>query len=187
MQRLILMRHAKTEPWSEGIDDHARALTPIGHEAARAMGQALKAEGWTPAKAIVSTARRTRETWSHLSKIFGTSEMVLEEDLYLAGERGIADIIADQAGASSLIIIGHNPGLHDLALSILREAGSRDHQAAIRIAAKLQFVGTKRFAQACLRSFPSLWDFLELHNFLPRASMSKHGCFVGLRSCPQDL
>ena len=28
MQRLILMRHAKTEPWSEGIDDHARALLP---------------------------------------------------------------------------------------------------------------------------------------------------------------
>ena len=137
MQRLILMRHAKTEPWSEGIDDHARALTPVGHEAARAMGEVLKAEGWTPSKAIVSTARRTRETWSHLSKIFGTSDMMLEEDLYLAGERGIADIISDQTDANTLIIIGHNPGLHDLALSILREAGSRDHQAAIRIAAKL--------------------------------------------------
>lgn len=137
MQRLILMRHAKTEPWSEGIDDHARALTPVGHEAAIAMGKVLKAEGWTPEKAIVSTARRTRETWAHLSDIFGTTSIMLEEDLYLAGERGISDIIADQAGAKSLIIIGHNPGLHDLALSILREAGSRDHQAAIRIAAKL--------------------------------------------------
>ena len=137
MQRLILMRHAKTEPWSEGIDDHARALTPVGHEAAIAMGKMLKAEGWTPEKAIVSTARRTRETWAHLSDIFGTTSIMLEEDLYLAGERGISDIIADQADAKSLIIIGHNPGLHDLALSILRAAGSRDHQAAIRIAAKL--------------------------------------------------
>jgi phosphohistidine phosphatase len=137
MQRLILMRHAKTEPWSEGIDDHARALTPAGHEAAIAMGKALKSEGWTPERAIISTARRTRETWAHLSDIFGTTNMMLEEDLYLAGERGIADIIADQAGAKSLIIIGHNPGLHDLSLSILRAAGSRDHQAAIRIAAKL--------------------------------------------------
>ena len=137
MQRLILMRHAKTEPWSEGIDDHARALTPVGHEAAIAMGKALKSEGWTPERAIISTARRTRETWAHLSDIFGTTNMMLEEDLYLAGERGIADIIADQASAKSLIIIGHNPGLHDLSLSILRAAGSRDHQAAIRIAAKL--------------------------------------------------
>ncbi|MEP1145219.1 MAG: histidine phosphatase family protein [Henriciella sp.] len=137
MQRLILMRHAKTEPWSEGIDDHARALTSVGHDAAIAMAKALKAEGWSPEKAFVSTARRTRETWAHLSEVFGTADMTLEEDLYLAGERGIADIIADNENAKTLIIIGHNPGLHDLALSLLRAAGSADHQAAIRIAAKL--------------------------------------------------
>lgn len=137
MLRLILMRHAKTEPWSEGIDDHARALTLVGHDAAVAMGKALKSEGWTPGKAIVSTARRTRETWSHLSDIFGTCDMSLEDDLYLAGERGIRDLITDNDSVGTLIVIGHNPGLHDLALSILRAAGSSDHQAAIRIAAKL--------------------------------------------------
>lgn len=137
MQRLILMRHAKTEPWSEGIDDHARALTPVGHEAAIAMASVLKSEGWSPDRAIISTARRTRETWAHLSKVFSACEMTLEEDLYLAGERGVADMISDRDATRTLIIIGHNPGLHDLALSILREAGSLDHQAAIRIAAKL--------------------------------------------------
>ncbi|MHA7899499.1 MAG: SixA phosphatase family protein [Henriciella sp.] len=137
MQRLILMRHAKTEPWSEGIDDHGRALTPTGHEAAIAMAGALEGEGWAPDLAIVSTARRTRETWTHLKAVFTTAEMILEEDLYLAGERGIADIISDNDNARTLIIIGHNPGLHDLALNILRAAGSLDHQAAIRIAAKL--------------------------------------------------
>ena len=55
MQRLILMRHAKTEPWSEGIDDHARALLPVGHDAAIAMANALDAEGWAPD--IASDAR----------------------------------------------------------------------------------------------------------------------------------
>lgn len=137
MQRLILMRHAKTEPWSEGIDDYARALTPLGHDAAKAMAFALKSEGWSPKKAIVSTARRTRETWAHLSAVFDDCDMTLEEDLYLAGERGVSEMIGDNDGASTLIIISHNPGLHDLALSILRAAGSHDHQAAIRIAAKL--------------------------------------------------
>lgn len=137
MQRLILMRHAKTERWSEGIDDHARALTPTGHEAALKMAQTLKAEGWSPERALVSTARRTRETWAHLASVFGTCDMALEDDLYLAGERGIADLIADNDGAKTLIVIGHNPGLHDLSLSIFREAGSVDHQAAIRVAAKL--------------------------------------------------
>ena len=137
MKRLILMRHAKTEPWNEGIDDHARALTPVGHEAAVAMGRALKAEGWSPERAIVSTARRTRETWTHLSDVFGACEMVLEDDLYLAGERGISDLISDHDGASTLMILGHNPGLHDLSLHIMREAGSLDHQASMRLAAKL--------------------------------------------------
>lgn len=137
MQRLILMRHAKTEPWSEGIDDHARALTPLGHDAAKAMAFALKSEGWSPEKAIVSTARRTRETWAHLYSVFDQCDMTLEEDLYLAGERGISEMIGDSDSARTLIIISHNPGLHDLALNILRAAGSHDHQAAIRIAAKL--------------------------------------------------
>ncbi|MEO0608356.1 MAG: histidine phosphatase family protein [Pseudomonadota bacterium] len=137
MKRLILMRHAKTEPWTEGVDDHGRALTALGHEAAGVMARALKGEGWAPEKAIVSTARRTRETWRHLADVFGACERVLEDELYLAGERGIADIISAHDGAGTLMILGHNPGLHDLSLHILRAAGSADHQASIRIAAKL--------------------------------------------------
>ena len=145
MKRLILMRHAKTEPWTEGIDDFARALTPVGHEAAETMAKALKDEGWSPEKTVLSTARRTRETWGHLSAVFGTCDMVLEDDLYLAGERGIADIITDNDGASTLMIIGHNPGLHDLAISLLRAAGSADHQASIRISSKLPTGGVVMF------------------------------------------
>ncbi len=145
MKRLILMRHAKTEPWMEGVDDHARALTSVGHEAAANMARVLKAEGWSPEKAVVSTARRTRETWAHLSDVFGTCDMMLEDDLYLAGERGISEIITDHDGAGTLMIIGHNPGIHDLALYILREAGSLDHQASMRLAAKLPTGGTVLF------------------------------------------
>lgn len=172
MQRLILMRHAKTEPWTEGIDDHARALTSVGHEAASAMASALKAEGWVPEKAIISTARRTRETWVHLSDVFGTCDMTLEDDLYLAGERGVGDIIADNDGARTLMIVGHNPGLHDLSLSILRAAGSCDHQASIRIAAKLPTGGAVMFeaeedgafvpAQFKLRNFIKPKDVMSL-------------------------
>ena len=136
MKRLILMRHAKTEPWTEGIDDHGRALTPVGHEDAVRMAAALTAEGWVPDRALVSSARRTRETWSHLSPGLARCEVLVDEALYLAGERGIADFIAEADGASTLLIIGHNPGMHDLAVRLVREAGSSDHQAAMRIAAK---------------------------------------------------
>lgn len=164
MKRLILMRHAKTEPWTEGIDDHARALTPIGHEAAQVIGMALKDEGWSPNKAIISTARRTRETWSHLADVFGACDMVLEDDLYLAGERGIVDLICDHDGSRTLMIVGHNPGLHDLALSILREAGSIDHQAARRVAAKLPTGAAVMFEAIEDGAFVPV--HFKLHNFM---------------------
>jgi len=171
MKRLILMRHAKTEPWTEGIDDHARALTPVGHDAAETMAKALKSEGWSPEKAILSTARRTRETWSHLSGVFGGCDMVLEDDLYLAGERGISDIITEHDGARTLIIIGHNPGLHDLAVSLLREAGSVDHQAARRISSKLPTGGVVMFEAEEDGAFvPALF---KLQNFMKPKDFSR--------------
>jgi len=137
MNRLILMRHAKTEAWTEGLDDHGRALTDQGHRAAETIGLALKAQSWRPERAIVSTARRTRETWAHMAGLFPECEVQFDESLYLAGERGIADLINEQDGAGCLMVIGHNPGLHDLAVSIMRDSGSADHQAAIRLAAKM--------------------------------------------------
>lgn len=137
MKRLILMRHAKTEAWTEGLDDHGRALTDSGHRAAERLGLALQSMGWGPERALISTARRTRETWAHLAGIFPNTDFKFEEGLYLAGERGISDLIAEHDGAGTLMVIGHNPGLHDLAVSIMRDSGSADHQAAIRLAAKM--------------------------------------------------
>lgn len=137
MKRLILMRHAKTEPWTEGVDDHARGLTPSGHKAALRMGAELANRGWQPEHALISTARRTRESWAHLETLFPNCTSGFEENLYLAGERGISDIISEHDTAGTLLIIGHNPGLHDLALSIMRASGSVDHRAAIKLASKL--------------------------------------------------
>lgn len=137
MKRLILMRHAKTEPWTEGVDDHARALTPSGHKAALHMALEIKEMGWAPDLALVSTARRTRETSSHIKSVIEACDLMFEEGLYLAGERGISDLISEHESAETLLIIGHNPGMHDLALSLMRASGSADHRAAIKLASKL--------------------------------------------------
>lgn len=137
MKRLILMRHAKTEPWTEGIDDHGRALTEIGRKAASAIAIAMAEEGWLPDKVIVSSSRRTRETWACMRDVFPKCTAIVDEALYLAGERGIMDLISDHDGTANLMILGHNPGLHDLSVRLLREAGSADHQAALRLSSKL--------------------------------------------------
>lgn len=137
MKRLILMRHAKTEPWVPGIDDHGRALTDAGHTASVAIAHLLNEIGWAPDHVSVSSARRTRETWKHVSQEFPSCEMTIEEDLYLAGELGIRDIVADADDVKTRMVIGHNPGLHDLAQSLMRAAGARDLQAARRLAGKM--------------------------------------------------
>ena len=133
MKRLILMRHAKTEPWSEGIDDFGRALTPQGHSDARRMAEELVALGWSADLILVSSARRARETCSEVATVFTGEKVRPMESLYLTGVRGLAEAVSQNDKAGTLMVIGHNPGLHDFALAILRDGGSGDHQASLRL------------------------------------------------------
>ncbi|MEM0986534.1 MAG: histidine phosphatase family protein [Pseudomonadota bacterium] len=121
MDRLILMRHSKTEPWFEGVDDHARALTTRGTADALLVAQALAHAGPAPAKAMVSTARRTRETWAALSGVFKKTETELSDDLYLATAEQVEDILVTHRNTKgTVIVLGHNPGIYDFACTLAR-------------------------------------------------------------------
>lgn len=133
MKRLILMRHAKTEPWSEGIDDFGRALIPQGHGDAKRMAEELVALGWGPDRILVSSARRARETCSEVASVVTCGKVRPMESLYLTGVRGLNEAVAQNDRAATLMVIGHNPGLHDFALAILREGGAEDHRASLRL------------------------------------------------------
>lgn len=133
MKRLILMRHAKTEPWTEGIDDFGRALTQQGHEDARRMAEELVAQGWSPELILVSSARRARETCAEVAAVVTGEKVRPMESLYLTGVRGLAEAVRQNDGPETLMVIGHNPGLHDFALSILKEGGSADGKAPGRL------------------------------------------------------
>jgi phosphohistidine phosphatase len=133
MKRLILMRHAKTEPWTEGIDDFGRALIPQGHDDAKRMAEELVALGWSPERILVSSARRARETCAEVAAVVSGEKVRPMESLYLTGVKGIAEAVTQNDRAATLMVIGHNPGLHDFALSILRDGGALDHQASLRL------------------------------------------------------
>jgi len=120
MDRLILMRHAKTEPWFEGVDDHGRALTTRGPADTLLVAQALAAAGAAPTKALISSARRTRETWAGLSGAFRKTETTYLEDLYLATPDQIDDILSSETATGTVMVIGHNPGIHDYACHLAR-------------------------------------------------------------------
>ena len=136
MKRLLLLRHAKTEPWYEGVDDRGRALTPSGHKTAIAMANLLVDRDLKPDVALVSTARRTRETWRHISEAFGGCEVKLLDDLYLASMTQMESVITTAEGSGTVLVVGHNPGIQDLAIRLMRDAGTRDDVAAQRVVSK---------------------------------------------------
>ena len=136
MRRLILMRHAKTEAWSEGIDDFGRALVKRGFTDALRMGQEIVARGWSPDLILVSSARRARETCAEVAKVVEDERVRPMESLYLSGLRGIVDVVSKNEATDTLMLVGHNPGMHDFSLSILKEGGSLDHHASLRLSEK---------------------------------------------------
>ena len=120
MKTLYVLRHSKAvqglkHAW-DPADDRNRTLTPSGLADANAVGAWFARKGIRPGLALVSDATRTVETWQHLS---AAADMQVPSrfttELYLAPPQQIVDLI-HQVGDSftSLLIIGHNPGLEEL-------------------------------------------------------------------------
>jgi phosphohistidine phosphatase len=125
MRQLLLLRHAKSSaqaPGEAAQADHARPLNPAGHAAAASMGGVLRSLNLTPDLVLVSSARRTVQTLEALETQEPWDERPLIEvldALYLATAPQIMAILNGTAETvRSLMVIGHNPGLHDLALTI---------------------------------------------------------------------
>jgi phosphohistidine phosphatase len=137
MRRLILLRHAKSD-WPEGVPDEERPLGPRGRAAAPRMGTYLAAEGLVPDRAIVSPARRTAETWelagAKLQRDGAVIEAVTDGRIYAASARALLDVVREQPDAAgTVLLVGHNPGIHDLAR---RLSGEGEREAVARLTTK---------------------------------------------------
>ena len=122
MRELLLLRHAKSD-WSDvSLPDHDRPLSGRGRRAAPAMGDHLRDAGLVPDRVLCSSSRRTRGTWSGVSESLGDGpdpDVLIVEDLYLASPRTMIDLVHELGGsAERLMVIAHNPGTHDLAVSL---------------------------------------------------------------------
>jgi phosphohistidine phosphatase len=127
MRRLMLMRHAKSD-WSVGGQrDHDRALAARGREAAPLIAAYMARHGLKPDKVLVSTARRARETWDLVAPAFSTDLNVsFDARLYEANPKALlVPLRAVDAAAHSLLMIGHNPGIQELA-NLLMASGDID-------------------------------------------------------------
>jgi phosphohistidine phosphatase len=131
MKQLFLLRHAKSSWDDSELADHDRPLAPRGRRAAKLIAEHLGREGVTPALVLCSSARRTRETLDRISPALGEGISVrIERELYAASEQSLLERLrAVEAGVESLMLIGHNPGVQQLALSL---AGAGEKLAALR-------------------------------------------------------
>jgi len=119
MQRLILLRHGKAESVAATGGDFERGLTERGRRDAALIGRVLAQAGMIPDLALVSAARRARETWDEASPAFPYARRESSRLLYLASSEQLAQTVATATEpVNCLIIVGHNPGLHDFSLSL---------------------------------------------------------------------
>jgi phosphohistidine phosphatase len=119
--RLMLLRHAKSEKAEPGQRDHTRRLAARGHKDAPLIGAYLERHALFPDLVLVSGAVRTRETWELLASALSISPRVIyEERLYDAGSEAILAVVKETApDVRTLMVVGHNPGLHDFARLVI--------------------------------------------------------------------
>jgi phosphohistidine phosphatase len=118
------MRHAKSS-WKEAdMADHDRPLNARGERDAAAMGKRLAEAGVMPDLVLCSTAARTRATLALMVTSIKPAKVVFESTLYAAGRKRLLHRINDvPEDIGCVLLIGHNPGLQELALT-LADAGS---------------------------------------------------------------
>ena len=124
MRELYLLRHAKTKLAEPGQADRDRALAPRGRRVAPEIGAYMAEEGMIPDLVLCSTAVRTRETFALLLEGLHTKPKVLfEEELYLAEAETILSVVSEIPDtAQRVLVVGHNPGLHELAHHLARHS-----------------------------------------------------------------
>ena len=128
MERLILFRHGKAEAHASTGKDFDRPLALQGLKDAQAIGKALARNGVRPDIALVSPSVRTRETWERAKAEFPGAAEEFPKGLYNAEAEAIC--AAAEAHDGTVIVVAHNPGLHELTLNLMIAAAAPAREMA---------------------------------------------------------
>lgn len=122
MLTLTILRHAKSSWDDPAEDDFDRPLNARGRKTAPEAGEMLRSLQIAPDLILCSPAKRTRETLDLALPAIGggkTPKITYDERLYLATAPALLDCLRDTGrDTASIVLIGHNPGLHSLALAL---------------------------------------------------------------------
>jgi phosphohistidine phosphatase len=147
---LHVLRHAKSR-WDQAVTDHERGLAPRGNEALVKLSAYLADEQVRPDLVLTSTARRALETVEGVQAALGDPEVRALHELYGASAVDIVELVrATDPTRRAVLVVGHNPGLHDLVLRLARRGRRLDD-------------ATEKFPTAALASltFAGEWRGLD--------------------------
>jgi phosphohistidine phosphatase len=148
MRRLMLLRHAKTETEAASGRDQDRQLDERGRRDAAEIAGFIGEHLPLPDAAMVSSAARAHQTWDIVRETLKNSGRApvgeLKPELYAAEAATLLQAVRSAAfgGAQTLLVIGHNPGLHELALAL---CGSGDDAARQALSSNLPTAGLAVF------------------------------------------
>ena len=157
----MLLRHAKSD-WPDGVPDHERPLAARGRNDAPVMGRWLRAEGYGPDHVVCSTAVRTRQTWELVQPELDTApSTVFEPRAYAASVQQLAEVVGGAPDAArTLLLIGHNPGIEEFALTLADTGADADSVEGGRTDALDRMRGKFPTAAIAVFEWSGGWDQL---------------------------
>lgn len=170
VKRLFLLRHAKSSWNDPGLADHDRPLAPRGRRASALIAEHLRRSRIRPALVLCSSAERTRETLEGVRPALGPVEVRFERGLYGASSEHLLRRLREVPDeVESVMLIGHQPAIQELALRLAAEGSELERLSA-------------KFPTAALATltFPGEWSELgqegaELVAYVkPKQLESKH-------------
>ena len=126
-RRLILWRHAKSS-YPQQVADLDRPLSERGIRDARELRTAFRrTTAGLRTRVLVSPARRTLETWLWAGCDLEPCEAEIRGELYLADRLLLlSQIYTEPEGTEALVVLAHDPGLHDLVIALSGESPIAD-------------------------------------------------------------
>lgn len=118
MGRLFLLRHAKAGWAMPGVRDFDRPLEASGRADAEATGTEMRSRGYVPDITLCSNALRARETLEGIAGQADTGRVLFSDKLYSEDAAGYLALIHEASNGGSVLVIGHNPMMEDLATAV---------------------------------------------------------------------
>ena len=163
MKKLTLIRHAKSSWDDSALEDFNRPLNKRGQRDLPAMARRVRDFGLAPDRLLTSGAVRALTTAESLAGTLelNSRQVLVQPELYAASCSSLLHHLQHQSDQwHHLMIVGHNPGIEDLAYYLTHKRLAKFPTAAV-LHIRLEISRWRELAESC--GTVELFDYPKLH------------------------